>query len=177
MAGVIASKAQKVEPIVPNRSIGPGQRVGATHYTFCSVDGGPEAVEGLGRLRRRCNRYRWRSRGTLILRAVEAEDWKENYREQKQPNSKTGTFSEALCYIDAKDDPDDEIHKRNEHQDNPPTGPAGDLAQEIGVQNRNNRCPAWLSGFCENFPKRRNHQNSEHEPADPEDWARGFAVR
>jgi hypothetical protein len=37
-------------------------------------------------------------------------------------------------------------------------------------------CPAWLSGFCEDFPKRRDHQNDEREPADPEDWTRRLAL-
>jgi hypothetical protein len=33
-----------------------------------------------------------------------------------------------------------------------------------------------LSGFCENLPQPRNHQNDECKPADPEDWSRGLAV-
>src|SRR5207249_7120707 len=88
----------------------------------------------------------------LILRTAKAEDQEENERQQKQTNSKPRSFSEVLCHIDAKNYPDDEIHQRNEHQDEPPTGPASDLDQKIGVHNRDDGCPAWLSGFRENLP-------------------------
>src|SRR5262249_55575259 len=120
--------------------------------------------------------YPWRRRRTLVLGAAEAEDQEENERQQKQTDSKTNAFSEALCHVDAKDDPDDEIHKRNEHQDYPPTRSPRDLAQKVCVHNWNNGCPAWLSGFGENFPERSDHQNDECEPADPEDWTRCLAL-
>jgi len=83
----------------------------------------------------------------LILSAAKAENQKENKRQQKQTNSKTDTISEALCNIDAEDDPDDEIYKRNEHQEYPPAWPACDLAQKIGVHDRNDGCPAFVKTF------------------------------
>jgi hypothetical protein len=64
----------------------------------------------------------------LILRAAEAEDQKENKRQQNQTNRKTNTLSEALCHVDAKNYSGNEVHERNEHQDHPPAGPARDLA-------------------------------------------------
>jgi hypothetical protein len=87
----------------------------------------------LGRLRGRSDGYTWRSGWALILCASEAEDEKENKRQQKQTDSKTRAFSKALCHVDAQDDPDDKIHKRNEHQKDPPTGAAGDFAQKVCV--------------------------------------------
>jgi hypothetical protein len=135
------------------------------------------AAGGLRRLRRRSNRYSWRSRRALILRAAKAEYWEENDRQQKQTDSKTDALSETLRDIDAKDDPDNEIHERNEHQDHPPTGPTRDLAQKIGVHNRDDGRPTGLSGFCEDFPQSGDHQNGERQPANPEDWTRCLALR
>jgi hypothetical protein len=66
----------------------------------------------------------------LILRATEAEDQEENKGQQKQPDSKTRTFPEALRYINTKNDPNDEIYEWNEHEDHPPARSSRDLAQK-----------------------------------------------
>jgi len=83
----------------------------------------------------------------LILRTAKAEDQEENKRQQKQTDPEARSFSKVLCHINAKNYPDDEIHQRNEHKDEPPTGSTRDLDQKIGVHNRDDSCPAWMSGF------------------------------
>ena len=142
MGEVIASEPRGAEggtDCPQSVSMAPVNVLGTTRSTFDSVDDGPEPTapcfgqRDLSRLRRRRNRYSWRSRRTLVLRAAKTENQKENKRQQNQTNSKAYAFSEALCHVDAKNDPDDKIYERDEHQDYPPTGPACDLADEIRV--------------------------------------------
>jgi hypothetical protein len=88
----------------------------------------------------------------LILRAAEAENREENNRQQNQPNPEAHAFAETLGYIDAQDDPNDEVDERDEHQDYPPTRPARDLSHEVSVHDWDNSGPAGLPGFAEYFP-------------------------
>src|SRR5438093_895755 len=67
----------------------------------------------------------------LILRAAEAENWEENNSQQNQTNPKPHAFPKTLRQVNAKNYPDDEVYEGNQQQDNPPTRPANDLAQDV----------------------------------------------
>ena len=88
----------------------------------------------------------------MILRAAEAENREENNRQQNQPNPEADAFAETLGYIDAQNDPDDEVDERDEHQDYPPTRPARDIAHEvvftIGIMAAQPGCPARLKNLA-----------------------------
>jgi hypothetical protein len=117
VGGVLASdrEARKVEPIVPNRlTVGPGQRVGDNAFHLV-VGGGLEPPRlvlprGLGRLWRRTNGYPWRRRRALVLSAAEAENWEKNDSQQSNTDSEPGALAKTFCQVDAKYNPDDDIH-------------------------------------------------------------------
>src|SRR5256885_1294749 len=83
-------------------------------------------------------------------------------------------FAERFGYVNGENDKDNQVHERDEKQDYPPAGPTGDFAKEVHVHDRNNCCPARLTGLAEYFPHRRDHQNDERDLTDPENGAGSF---
>src|SRR5436853_4835785 len=71
----------------------------------------------LSDLRPRRNHCSWRGGRPLILRAAETEDRQENKSQQSQTDSESCSFTEALRQIDAQNNHDDEVHERNQHQE------------------------------------------------------------
>src|SRR5439155_8800681 len=96
---------------------------GQARFSRCSSQS--QSAKRLRRLRRSRNRRpRTPSGGSLILRAAEAQNQEENKRQQQQADRKANSFAEAFGQIDAENYADNEIHERDEHQNDPPAGPA-----------------------------------------------------
>ena len=82
-----------------------------------------------------------------------------------RPIPKPDAFAEALCHIDAKNNSDDEIHEWDKHQNDPPAGPADDLAPNVEIVDRDDAGPAGLAGFGEHFPHRHDQQQGDEQLA------------
>ena len=110
--------------------------------------------------------FRRRS-SALILRTAEPENGKENDSQQGEPNSEACAFAEALRQIDAENNSDDEVNKRNEHQQNPPPWPADDLAPNVEIVDRDDAGPTRLARFGKYLPYRHNDQQPDEQSDDP----------
>jgi len=119
---------------------------------------------------------RFRSRGALILSAAETKDRPENDSQESEADSEARTFTEALRHIDAKNNCHDEVNKRNEHQQNPPSWPPDNLAPNVEIVDRDDAGPTRLAGFGEYFPHRHNDQQREEQPEDHRNWAGRLAL-
>src|SRR6185437_6247913 len=59
------------------------------------------------------------------------------------------------------------IDQGNEHHDQPPAGLAHDLQQDPKRINRDNACPAGLTGLLIDLPLGNDQQDREYEATDP----------
>src|SRR5207253_8078977 len=117
-------------------------------------------------------RYRWRS--TLVLCAAESKDRPKYKWQQDHADCKTNSFAKALGNVDVQNDRNDDVDEWDQHQEQPPARPTGDLTHHINVIDRNDRGPPWLPGFAENLPDCRNQQGDDREIANPENRTRTF---
>jgi hypothetical protein len=111
------------------------------------------------------SRYQAASSGSLVLRTAKAENRKENDSQKGEAKAETGAFTEALGQIDAENDADNEIYERDKHQNDPPGGPADDLAPNVNVVDRDDAGPAGLASFGKHLPHRRDqhHRNEQSD--------------
>ena len=130
-------------------------------------------LSDLGPLRHHCSlRGGW----SLILGATEAEDRQENDSQESDTDSESGTFAEALRQIDAQNNHNDEVHERNQHQENPPAGSADDLTPDVEIIDWDDAGPARLAGFRKHFPHRDDYQQREEQSDDRRNWAGSLAL-
>ena len=113
---------------------------------------------------------------SLILGATEAEDRQENNSQESDPDSESCTFTEALRQIDAQNNHNDEVHERNQHQENPPAGSADNLTPDVKIIDWDDAGPARLAGFREHFPHRDDYQQREEQSDDRRNWAGSLAL-
>ena len=112
----------------------------------------------LSRLRRRRDRYPWRRRGPLILRATEAENWQKNDSQQSNTDSEPDAFAKAFCQIYTNYNSYNDIHEWDEHQNHPPTGPTHYFTPHVHIVDGNDSGPAGATSFGEHLPHRHDHQ-------------------
>lgn len=118
-----------------------------------------------------------RRRRTTIGRAAEAEHREENDAQKNQPQRISDILAERLGQVNEHDKRHDDIHERNQEQDNPPSRAAHNFQHDNNVVNGNNRRPAGLTGFGEDLPHRSNDENDDPKIEDhaqkPADHASG----
>lgn len=64
----------------------------------------------------------------LVLRTAKAQDREKDDSKKGEVQTKANAVAETLRQIDGKNDRDDEVYERDEHQNHPPTRSAHDLA-------------------------------------------------
>lgn len=109
----------------------------------------------------------------LISGAAEAEDRVEDDAEEGQTDAEAGAFAEGLGDVDREDDRDDEVHKRDEKQEDPPTRTAADFKQDVEIVDGNDRRPTGLTGFDENLPDSNDSKDNECEVEENADCFHG----
>ena len=119
----------------------------------------------------RCGAWRQASsRRSQILGTAETENREEYHPQKRQTDPETDAFTETFGQIDAENYADNKIHEWNEHQNDPPGGPADNFAPNVKIIDRDDAGPAGLAGFGVNFPAGRDHQDHNRQPANPEHW-------
>src|SRR5262249_20147077 len=68
-----------------------------------------------------------RAQSSVILRVAKSQHREEDERQDQHADRKSDTLAKPLRDVDEHDDPNDEVHEGNEHQDEPPDRSAGDL--------------------------------------------------
>lgn len=115
---------------------------------------------------------------SLILCAAEAKNREENDSQKSEAEAEAYTFAEAFGQIDAENYADNEIHERDEHQQNPPPWTADDLAPNVKIVDWNDAGPTGLAGFGEHFPHCHYHQQRYEQPDNRRDraWSRTLSA-
>ena len=86
--------------------------------------------------------------------------------EKGKAHAEANAVAETLRQIDAKNDGDDEVYEWDEHQNHPPARSPHDLAPNIDVVDRDQRCPPGLSRFGKDFPQRHDQQHRDEQSND-----------
>src|SRR5207249_2878096 len=120
-SNIICRRGNRTKPVKESQpSTKNGRRIGS--YS-CDADPAIGQLLNLLDFRRRSS--------PLVSRTAKANNGKENSRRQKQTDLEACSFPEVFCYVNAKNDPDDEIDYRKQHQHDPPARPTRDFAREI----------------------------------------------
>ena len=105
------------------------------------------------------------------MRAAEAKNREENDSQKSEADAEAHTFAEAFGQVDAENYADNEIHQRDEHQQNPPPRTADDLAPNVEIVDWDDAGPTRLASFREHFPHRHYHHQRDEQSDNRRDWA------
>jgi len=105
----------------------------------------------------------------LVLGAAESKNRPKYKWQQNHADREANAFAKAFGNVDVQNDRDNEVDEWDQHQQQPPARSTGDLTHHINVVDRDNRRPAGLSRFAENFPDRSDQQEDDDRVANPED--------
>src|SRR5256885_3527504 len=111
--------------------------------------------------------YSW----PAILRIPKRQNRPKNKREEDQPQGEADVMAEVLRQAVRHHDRDDDIHDRNQVEQNPPDWLAGKIENDDRVVDGNDRCPARLSGLLEHLPHRSDVEENDRAPDQPEHHA------
>src|ERR1035438_5210577 len=91
--------------------------------------------------------------GADVARVSEAENQVADAAEKEQENdAEHWALTKGFRDVNGQKDGDDAIGKRNEKQDEPPSWPAGNLQEDVGIVKRDQGRPSGLAGFLKNLP-------------------------
>src|SRR3954469_18639747 len=101
-----------------------------------------------------------------VLRIAEAKNGDEDRAQEQQSEGKTGALTEGLRDTNHDHSRDHDVDDGNEEQQEPPEWLAGDLEQNNRFIDRNDRCPAGLSGLGKDLPHPGDNQDTNYESDD-----------